>query len=93
MSSDQQPGDVDTVDFTPWPRPVPAHVLSGVKKLLLVLTIVIGVQQLLPATSIGSSLSSTFTLLVVMSWLGPLVRVLAMKPWLRRGGGEQRTEG
>ena len=93
MSSDHQPGDVDTVDFTPWPRPVPAHVLSGLKKLLLVLTIVVGVQQILPATSIGSSLSSTFTLLVVMSWLGPLLRVVASKPWVRRDGEEQGTQG
>lgn len=88
MSSNDQPGTIDTVDFTPWPRPVPTHVLSGIKKLLLVLTILVGVHQLLPSTSLGSSLSSTFTLLVVMSWLAPLARILAAKPWERKGGGE-----
>jgi hypothetical protein len=89
MSSDQQPRDTDTADFTPWPRPVPSHVLGGVKKVLLVLTILVGLHQLMPTTSIGSSLSSTFTLLVVMSWLGPLVRILAARPWARKDGGEQ----
>lgn len=93
MSSDDHPGTVDTVDFTPWPRPVPAHVLSGVKKVLLVLTVLVGMHQILPATTLGSSLSSTFTLLVVMSWLGPLGRVLATKPWARKGTEEQQPEG
>jgi hypothetical protein len=78
----------DPVDFTPWPRPVPLHVLNGVKKLMLVAVILLGVHQLLPSTSIGSSLSSTFTLLVVMSWLGPLVRILAARPWIRRSTEE-----
>lgn len=92
MSSDQQPGDLDTVDFTPWPRPVPNKVLSGAKKVLLVLIILIGLQQLLPSASLWSSLSNIFTLLVVMSWLGPLTRVLASKPWGRKTGGEREPE-
>lgn len=84
MASDEQGGEVDTVDFTPWPRPVPLHVLNGVKKLLLVGAILVGVHQLFPSTPLGSSLSNTFTLLVVMSWLAPLGRILAAKPWLRQ---------
>lgn len=82
MSSDEQPGGIDTVDFTPWPRPVPPDVLSGVKKLLLVAAILVAVHQLFPSTSLGSSLSSTFTLFVVLSWLVPLARILASKPWV-----------
>jgi hypothetical protein len=88
MSSEDQRGMLDTVDFTPWPRPVPLHVLNGAKKLLLVAAILVGVHQLFPSTSIGSSLSSTFTLLVVMSWLGPLARILAARPWARKAAEE-----
>ncbi|BBE24196.1 hypothetical protein MN0502_30790 [Arthrobacter sp. MN05-02] len=88
MGPEDAPRDIDTIDFTPWPRPVPLHVLNGVKKLLLVAAILVGVQQLLPSTSIGSSLSSTFTLLVVMSWLGPLARILAARPWARKAPEE-----
>jgi hypothetical protein len=88
MSAEDQLRDIDTVDFTPWPRPVPVHVLNAVKKLLLVAAILIGVHQLFPATTLGSSLSSTFTLLVVMSWLGPLVRILAARPWGRKAAEE-----
>ncbi|WP_434994752.1 hypothetical protein [Arthrobacter sp. Ld5] len=84
MSGDAQRGDTGTADFTPWPRPVPSHVLSALKKVLLVATVLVGVHQLFPSTTLGSSLSSTFTLLVVMSWLGPLTRVLAAKPWTRK---------
>lgn len=78
----------DPVDFTPWPRPVPLHILNGVKKLMLVAAILVGVHQLLPSTSLGSSLSSTFTLLVVMSWLAPLARIVAARPWIRRSAEE-----
>lgn len=88
MNLDQPRGDLDSINFTPWPRPVPSHVLTGVKKLLLVGVVLVGVHQLLPATSIGSSLSSTFTLLVVMSWLGPLARIVAAKPWMRKAPEE-----
>jgi small-conductance mechanosensitive channel len=88
MSAEDQLRDIDTVDFTPWPRPVPLHVLNAVKKLLLVAAILVGVHQLFPATTLGSSLSSTFTLLVVMSWLGPLVRILAARPWGRKAAEE-----
>ncbi|MHA7240384.1 hypothetical protein [Arthrobacter sp. TMS1-12-1] len=84
MSWDAQPGDTGTADFAPWPRPVPSHVLTAVKKVLLVAAVLVGVHQLFPATTLGSSLSSTFTLLVVMSWLGPLTRMVAAKPWTRR---------
>src|SRR5215217_7904923 len=76
--------DTDTVDFTPWPRPVPQQVLNGLKKLLLVAALLVGFHQLVPSTTLGSSLSSTFTLLVVMSWLGPLARILAARPWARK---------
>lgn len=92
MSSDQQPGDLDTVDFTPWPRPVPNNVLSGAKKILLVLIILIALQQLLPSANLWSSLSNIFTLIVVMSWLGPLARLTASKPWARKTGGEPEPE-
>lgn len=88
MSAEDQSGDLDTVDFTPWPRPVPSHVLGGIKKLLLVAAILVGVHQLFPATGIGSSLSSTFTLLVVMSWLGPLARIVAARPWGQKSAEE-----
>lgn len=88
MSSEEQAGDVGTVDFTPWPKPVPQHVLNGVKKILLVVAILVALNQLVPATSLGSSLSSTFTLLVVMSWLAPLGRILAAKPWVRKAPEE-----
>ncbi|MCU1633735.1 MAG: hypothetical protein JWM61_2387 [Micrococcaceae bacterium] len=88
MSPQYPQGDLDSVDFTPWPRPVPLHVLNGVKKLLLVAAILLGMHQLLPGTSIGSSLSSTFTLLVVMSWLSPLARILAARPWARKSADE-----
>ncbi|WP_104116131.1 hypothetical protein [Arthrobacter sp. B1805] len=87
MGADEHGGEV-AVDFTPWPRPVPMHVLNGVKKVLLVGAILLGVHQLFPSTSLGSSLSSTFTLLVVMSWLGPLVRILAARPWVRQAPEE-----
>lgn len=89
MSVEDQPGDLDSVDFTPWPRPVPSHVLGGLKKLLFVSAILVGVHQLFPATSLGSSLSSTFTLLVVMSWLAPLARILASRPWARKAAEEE----
>jgi hypothetical protein len=88
MTQEHQRGDLEPVDFTPWPRPVPPHVLAGVKKLLLVAAVLVGVHQLLPSTSIGSSLSSTFTLLVVLSWLAPLARVLAARPWDRKAPEE-----
>ncbi|MHA7189337.1 hypothetical protein ACX80N_03455 [Arthrobacter sp. MDT2-16] len=88
MSAEDQLRDIDTVDFTPWPRPVPLHVLNAVKKLLLVAAILVGLHQLFPATTLGSSLSSTFTLLVVMSWLGPLVRILAARPWGKKAAEE-----
>lgn len=90
MHAQHQDQDQDTtaVDFTPWPRPVPSHVLGGIKKLLLVAVILVGVHQLFPATSLGSSLSSTFTLLVVMSWLSPLARILAARPWVRKAPEE-----
>lgn len=80
--------EVDTVDFTPWPRPIPSHVLNGLKKLLLVGAILAGAHQLFPSTTLGSSLSNTFTLLVIMSWLGPLGRILAAKPWARKAREE-----
>lgn len=89
MSGDAQPGNTDTADFTPWPRPVPWHVLNAIKKVLLVAAVLVGVHQLFPSTSLGSSLSSTFTLLVVMSWLGPLTRILAAKPWTRQAPEEE----
>jgi hypothetical protein len=88
MNPEDQPRGVDTVDFTPWPRPVPQHVLNGLKKLLLLAAILVGVHQLVPSTSLGSSLSSTFTLLVVMSWLGPVARILAARPWARKAAEE-----
>ncbi|MFC3300596.1 hypothetical protein FJV46_06820 [Arthrobacter agilis] len=88
MSPDDTREDLEPVDFTPWPKPVPAHLLAGVKKVLLVATILVGVHQLLPTTSLGSSLSSTFTLLVVLSWLAPLTRVLAARPWARKAPEE-----
>ncbi len=88
MSAKDQPGDLDTVEFTPWPRPVPSHVLNGIKKLLLVAAVLIGVHQLFPATSLGSSLSSTFTLLVVLSWLAPLARILKSRPWAGKAAEE-----
>ena len=88
MSAEDQLRDIDTVDFTPWPRPVPLHVLNAVKKPLLVAAILVGLHQLFPATTLGSSLSSTFTLLVVMSWLGPLVRILAARPWGKKAAEE-----
>lgn len=78
----------DPADFTPWPRPVPLHVLNGVKKLMLVAAVLVGVHQLVPSTSIGSSLSSTFTLLVVLSWLGPVARIVAARPWVRKSTEE-----
>ncbi|THJ68580.1 hypothetical protein E8P82_01320 [Arthrobacter echini] len=86
MSQDEPGTDPGT--FTPWPRPIPLDVLSGVKKVLLVAVILVGVHQLFPATSIGSSLSSTFTLLVVLSWLGPVGRLLATKRWTRKSAEE-----
>ena len=89
MSWDEQPGNTDTADFTPWPRPVPWHVLTAIKKVLLVAAVLVGVHQLFPSTTLGSSLSSTFTLLVVMSWLGPLARILAAKPWTRKDPEEE----
>lgn len=88
MNPDEHSVDADTADFTPWPRPVPLHVLNGVKKLLLVAAVLAAVHQLFPSTSLGSSLSSTFTLLVVMSWLGPLGRILAARPWARKAAEE-----
>lgn len=84
MSWDAQPGNTESVDFTPWPRPVPWHVLSVIKKVLLVAAVLVGVHQLFPSTTLGSSLSSTFTLLVVLSWLAPLARILAARPWTRK---------
>ncbi len=88
MTAEDHPGDLQSVDFTPWPKPVPLHILNGVKKLLLVAAVLVGVHQLLPSTSLGSSLSSTFTLLVVLSWLGPVARIVAAKPWARKAAGE-----
>ncbi|MHA7179298.1 hypothetical protein ACX80J_04175 [Arthrobacter sp. MDB2-24] len=88
MSPDDQPRNPDTVDFTAWPRPVPQQVLNGLKKLLLVTALLVGFHQLVPSTTLGSSLSSTFTLLVVMSWLGPLARILAARPWARKAAEE-----
>lgn len=84
MSRDAQAGNTESADFTPWPRPVPWHVLSVLKKVFLVAAVLVGVHQLFPSTTLGSSLSSTFTLLVVMSWLAPLGRILATKPWTRK---------
>lgn len=88
MVPEDQDGTVNSVDFTPWPRPIPQQVLGGIKKILLVVAILVGVTQLVPTTTFGSSLSSTFTLLVIMSWLGPLIRVLASRPWQRKPADE-----
>lgn len=84
MGQDEPDTDPGSITFTPWPRPIPSHVLGGLKKVLLVVVILVGVQQLFPSTTLGSSLSSTFSLLVVLSWLGPIGRVLASRPWERK---------
>lgn len=88
MNSEEHPTESDPADFMPWPRPIPLQVLGTVKKVLLVVVIVVAVQQLLPAITLGSSLSSTFTLLLMLSWLAPLVRVVTKRPWARRQAEE-----
>jgi len=88
MSSEEHLEGPDPADFTPWPRPIPLQVLGTVKKVLLVVVIIVGVQQLIPTLTLGSSLSSTFTLLLMLSWLAPLVRVVTKRPWARRQAEE-----
>jgi hypothetical protein len=78
----------DPADFTPWPRPIPLQVLGAIRKVLLVAVILIGVHQLIPTTTLGSSLSSTFTLLLMLSWLAPVARVLTTRPWARKSAEE-----
>lgn len=88
MSSEEHLEGSDAADFMPWPRPIPLQVLGTVKKVLLVVVIIVGVQQLIPTLTLGSSLSSTFTLLLMLSWLAPLGRMLTTRPWARKSAEE-----
>lgn len=92
MGPDDQPDVNDAADFTPWLRPVPENVLGGARKILLIGLILLGVHQLFPAITLGSSLSNTFTLLVAASWLAPVIRMVSERTWARRPTDEEAEE-
>ncbi|WP_026549423.1 hypothetical protein [Arthrobacter sp. Br18] len=75
--------------FTAWPRPLSTQALGTVKKALLVVLVLIGAYQIVPAGNFGSAVSQAFTLLVILSWLGPGVRVLMQLSRGRRGSQQE----
>lgn len=78
-------------EFTPWPRPISAPALGLVKKLLLLVAALVVVNQFLPADGFNVMFNELFTLLLVMSWLGPAGRLLAR--YSRRRHPEAGTGG
>lgn len=80
------PGSTDQSEpgFTPWPRPLSTQALGTVKKALLLVVVLVGAYQIVPVGNFGAAVSQAFTLLVILSWLGPAGRMLLQLSRSRR---------
>ncbi|NJC23901.1 hypothetical protein BJ994_002977 [Arthrobacter pigmenti] len=59
-----------------WPRPLSAQALKAIKVLLLGGLVITAVIQIVPFQLLGGLANNFFTILLVLSWIGPARRYL-----------------
>ncbi|WP_035776103.1 hypothetical protein [Arthrobacter sp. H5] len=77
-------------DLFPWPRPVSPGVLKIGKKVLGIVMVLVVLAQLVPLQQIGGMMNHLFTIVLLLSWLGPARRYLSR--FLDRRSGESKSD-
>lgn len=76
-----------------WPRPLSEQALKAVKAVLLGTLVVIALVQIVPFQALGGLANHLFTVLLILSWIGPARRIFRRRTEDRNPGEQERNEG
>lgn len=88
----QQPGDNNTAtEIFEWPRPLSTQALKAVKAVLLGVLILTALVQIVPFQLLGGLANHVFTIILILSWVGPARRLLGRRAAERNA--RERNDG
>ncbi|WP_323959675.1 hypothetical protein GC088_14265 [Arthrobacter sp. JZ12] len=76
-----------------WPRPLSPQALKAIKTLLLGALVIIALVQIVPFQVLGGMANHLFTVLLILSWVGPARRMFRRRTEDRNPGEHERNEG
>jgi hypothetical protein len=73
-----------------WPQPLSAQALKVIKTVLLGVLVITALVQIVPFQLLGGLANNLFTIILILSWVGPARRFLRRRMEERNG---ERNEG
>lgn len=83
----------DVTAMIEWPQPLSPQALKIIKNVLFGVLVVTALVQIIPFQVLGGLANHLFTVLLLLSWIGPARRFLRRRSAERNEGRNEEREG